>query len=81
MTEFFERNSNKPFFTNLKKYSELTDAGKTKCILSLFVHIVIDSENCIDNMNIQEELLAILNKIILFKKDDFIMWLKSKLEE
>jgi hypothetical protein len=74
------RNKTKPFFSNLKKYSELNEFGKIKCILSFFSHIVIDAEKNIDNKNIQIELLTMLNEIILYKDDKFLDWLKTKLE-
>jgi len=79
--EFLNRNQTKPFFINLKKYSELSYEGKIKCLLSFFVHIMIDAEHKIDNKNIQEELITILNNAILYKEDGFLDWLKFKLEE
>ena len=79
--DFLERNKNKPFITNLKKYSELTFNGRLKCISSLLTHIFIDSENGIDNQNMQEEILSILMNMVLYKQENFLRWLEEKIND
>jgi len=86
--DFLERNKEKPFFTNLKKYNELGYYGKCKCINSLLTHLFIDAEqmnpNDVDklkeNNRLQIELISIMNKIVLYKIDEFFMWLSAELE-
>jgi hypothetical protein len=83
---FFDRNSSKPFFTNLMKYDTLTIYGKQKCIASFFTHLIIDieigldKESELDNKNIQVDVISILNNFILAGEDTFMTWLRNKLE-
>ena len=78
--EFIERQSNKSFVTNLKKYNTLNWYGKMKCISSFMTHLIIDAENNIENAGIQEEVLSILMKMVLYKEDSFIEWLQTKID-
>lgn len=76
--DFLERNKDKPFVTNLKRYTFLNKYGKRKCVSSFLTHLIIDSENDIVNDSYQEELLSILTNMILYNTDNFIDWLKEK---
>lgn len=70
--EFLERNSNKPFVTNLLKYDTLNYYGKAKVISSFLTHLLIDAENGYENEEIIIEVVAILNNYLLYKIDTFL---------
>lgn len=76
---FLNENENKSFVTNLKKYNSLNWCGRMKCLTSFYTHLLIDSEKGIDNSEYRNELLTILNQMELYKHDEFINWLKEKL--
>ena len=70
--EFLERNSNKPFVTNLLKYDKLDYYGKAKVISSFLTHLLIDAENGYKNEEIIIEVISILNNYLLYKIDTFL---------
>lgn len=79
ISEFIERNEQKSFVTNLKKYNILTEEGKKKVISSFFTHLIIDAENGVDNQTEQEDILGILCEITFYKQDKFLDWLQEKI--
>ena len=78
--DFLQRNKKKPFVNNLKKYLSLNEFGRLKCVLSFMCHIVVDAEHKINNTAIQEELLSIITKMVLYKEDVFLDWLQEKIK-
>ena len=79
--KFLETNKHKPFFTNLKRYATLNDNEKCICVLSFLSNLFIDldvsdlsDEDIKENETVRFELLSIVNKLILYKIDDFAIW-------
>jgi hypothetical protein len=84
MEKFLEKNKNKPFFTNLKKYVNLNRYGKMKVISSFLTNLYIDAENLeaeelYESETLQKELLTILSDMQYFDIDAFINWIGEKL--
>ena len=80
LNDFLNRSKSRPFYTNLKRYSQLTYFQKLKVVSSFYTHLVIDSEKNIDNKEVREDILSILNKMELYKQDNFLEWLSSNLD-
>lgn len=84
--KFLEKNKNKSFFTNLKKYYDLSFEGKCKVVSSFLTHLFINREglrskkDLLDNEKVVSEVLSILNSLVLYKEDNFGVWLKKVLE-
>ena len=81
---FLEKNKNKPFFKNLKKYNNLDRYGKMKVISSFLTNLYIDADNLeseklYESENLQKELLTILSDMQYFNIDNFIQWIGEKL--
>jgi hypothetical protein len=81
MERFIERNKEKSFVTNLMKYSELDEYGKSKVLSSILTHLLIDAEHGEDNSSYILDILGLLNKQILYKYDEFLPWFESKCNE
>jgi hypothetical protein len=85
--DFIERNSTKPFITNLQKYSELSHYGKCKTVSTILTHLYIDAEQgntkelFEQNFKMQEEILSILTELTIYKIDNFISWLTNELNK
>lgn len=80
LVDFIARNAEKPFVTNLKKYADLNEFGKLKCVSSMLTHVIIDKEQGRDVGDVLKELSRILSETIEFGPDNFLQWFEENIQ-